>query len=76
MELEVQRRLLAHPDLRFSSLVIRRTPNGVCLEGVLEVDDESSDVRELVRRVAGVDQVMNHLVVRKCTSQAESTTLS
>ena len=36
LEHAVQRHLLSHPELRFSTLVIRRIPNGVCLEGVLE----------------------------------------
>jgi hypothetical protein len=59
----VQRHLLSHPDLRFSSLVIRRIPNGVCLEGVLEQGD--LDVSNLARNVAGVDEVLNHLVICK-----------
>jgi hypothetical protein len=64
LEKAVQRRLLAHPDLRFSSLVIRRIPKGVCLEGVLE-NDADLDVCHLARSVAGVDEVLNHLVVRR-----------
>jgi len=64
LEQAVQRRLLAHPELRFSSLVIRRIPNGVCLEGVLENDAEL-DVSSLARSVAGVQEVLNHLVVRR-----------
>ena len=69
IEQEVQRRLLAEPELRFSSLVIRRTPNGVCLEGVLEAEDDTPDVCALVRKVAGVDEVLNHLVVRRAVVQ-------
>jgi hypothetical protein len=64
LEQAVQRRLLAHPDLRFSSLVIRRIPNGVCLEGVLE-NQANLDVSSLARSVAGVEEVLNHLVVRR-----------
>ncbi|MEX0703655.1 MAG: BON domain-containing protein [Planctomycetales bacterium] len=62
LEHAVRRELLSQPGLRFSSLVVRRLPNGVCLEGVLEAEDDSPDIRSLVRRVAGVDQVLNHLV--------------
>lgn len=64
LEQAVQRHLLSHPELRFSSLVIRRIPNGVCLEGVLETS-ANLDVCNLARSVAGVNQVLNHLVVRQ-----------
>jgi osmotically-inducible protein OsmY len=64
LETAVRRRLLSQPNLRFSSLVIRRIPKGVCLEGVLE-SDADLDVCNLVRTVAGVDEVLNHLVVRR-----------
>lgn len=63
VEHEVQRQLLSQPALRFSSLVVRRIDNGVCLQGVLEVDDESPDVCTIAQRVAGVQQVLNRLVV-------------
>ena len=67
IEEEVQRELLGQAGLRFSSLVVRRVPGGVCLEGVLEADDgdaASSNVCGLARRVAGVQDVLNHLVMR------------
>jgi hypothetical protein len=64
LEKAVHRRLRAQPGLRFASLVIRRIPNGVCLEGVLE-SDADQDVCNLARSVAGVDEVLNHLVVRQ-----------
>ncbi len=63
LEQAVQRHLLSHPELRFSTLVIRRIPNGVCLEGVLE-HSSNLDVCGLARSVAGVNEVLNHLVVR------------
>jgi hypothetical protein len=64
LERAVQRHLLAHPKLRFSTLVIRRIPNGVCLQGVLE-DSVDLDICSLARSVAGVNEVLNHLVVRQ-----------
>jgi hypothetical protein len=64
LEQAVHRRLRSHPGLQFASLVIRRIPNGVCLEGVLETDADQ-DVCHLARSVAGVDEVLNHLVVRQ-----------
>lgn len=73
VEEEVRRELMGQSDLRFSSLVVRRIPGGVCLEGVLEVDESEQsavgtpDVDNLARRVAGVEAVLNHLVVQRCT---------
>jgi osmotically-inducible protein OsmY len=64
LEHAVQRQLLAHPGLRFATLVIRRIPNGVCLEGVLE-DGGNLDICGLARNVSGVNEVLNHLVVRQ-----------
>lgn len=64
IEQSVRRQLLAHPEFRFSSLVIRRIEDGVCLEGVVETDDDCADVCRLARSVAGVNSVLNHLVVR------------
>jgi hypothetical protein len=63
LEQAVHRRLRSQPGLHIASLVIRRIPNGVCLEGVLE-SDADHDVCNLVRSVAGVDAVLNHLVIR------------
>lgn len=63
VEREVQRELMSHPGLHFSSLVVRRLDNGVCLQGVLEVEGDEPDVCSLAQRVAGVQQVLNHLVV-------------
>lgn len=64
MEQDVRRRLLSEPELCFSSLVIRRLRDGVCLEGVLESNPAGTDVSDIARTVAGVDRVVNCLVVR------------
>lgn len=63
VESEVRRMLTSQSDLHFSSLVVRRVHDGVCLEGVLETDDDAPDVNSLARRVAGVDHVINRLLV-------------
>lgn len=63
VETEVQRVLLGTPELEFTSLVVRRVHQGVCLEGVLHAPATSNDVADLVRTVAGVDVVINHLLV-------------
>jgi len=65
LEQDVRRSLLANPNVRISSLVVRRMPNGVCIEGVLETDDGPPDVCALVRRIPGITEVVNHLVVRR-----------
>lgn len=70
IEREVQRELLSQPHLRFSSLVVRRMENGVCLQGVLETDENAPDVVTIAQRVCGVDQVLNRLLVsEKCRAQ-------
>ena len=65
IEQEVQRKLLSDPGLNFSSLVVRRIPEGVCLEGVLETAENCSSVSQLIRSVQGVNRVLNHLVIRR-----------
>lgn len=64
LEQDVRNRLMAEPSLNFTSLVVRRVSDGLCLEGVLEADD-SDDVSTLVRRVCGATPVLNHLVVHR-----------
>ncbi len=66
IELQVQRALRSDPRLRFASLHVHRVDDGVCLEGVVEVDGPCPDFVELARRVEGVNRVLNHLVVRGC----------
>ena len=63
IEQEVQRELLSDPRLKFASLVIRRVDKGVCLQGVLEADENTPDVCTVAQRVAGVEHVLNHLVL-------------
>lgn len=64
LEHKIRRELLSRQDLQFSTLVVRRVPGGVCLEGVLEAAPDGPDVCRLVQAVCGVDQVLNHLVMR------------
>lgn len=64
LEAQVHRELLADTHLDFSSLVIRRIPNGVCLQGVVEIDQPEADVSSSAMRVRGVGSVQNRLVVR------------
>jgi len=64
LEQDVRRSLLANPNVRIASLVVRRIPKGVCIEGVLETEEAAPDVCAVVRRIPGVSKVVNHLVVR------------
>jgi osmotically-inducible protein OsmY len=63
MERAIQQRLLSSPDAEFTSLVVRRVPGGVCLQGVMEVRGDLPDVTRLAMEVAGVQRVINRLVV-------------
>lgn len=63
LEREVQRRLMDEPGLNFTSLVIRRLNDGVCIQGVLETDADSPDLCSLAKQVAGVDRVIDQVVV-------------
>ncbi len=69
MESGVRRQLMANPGLSVSSLVVRRIPNGVCLEGVVHVHDDQADVDSIARQVLGVKEVQNHLLV--CTGDGD-----
>jgi len=62
IECDVRRRLMTHPSLSFTSLVIRRIRDGVCLQGVLETPADPDEIRRLATQVDGVDRVLNRLV--------------
>lgn len=65
LEQDVRNRLMSDPNLNFTSLVVRRVGDGLCLEGVLETNGDPVDVARLVRRVCGVPKVLNHLVIHR-----------
>ena len=65
LEQDVRNRLMEEPDLHFTSLVVRRMQDGLCLEGVLETDDEVDEVAVLVRHLCGVSNVVNNLVIHR-----------
>jgi hypothetical protein len=70
IECEVQRRLLDEPGFRFSSLVIRRVNDGVCIQGVLETERDAPDLTRLARQVNGVKRVIDQVVVRHVASSS------
>ena len=63
VESGVRRELLSSPNFSVTSLVVRRIPNGVCLEGMVEVHGKEADIDATARRVHGVQEVQNHLLV-------------
>lgn len=69
VEREVQRVLTSQPGLTVSNLVVRRIRDGVCLTGVIESMADDTDVCGLVRRTAGVNEVINRLLVRSAAGE-------
>lgn len=62
VEREVHRRLSAHPGIRLQSLVVRKTPVGVCLEGRAEMLEPELDLNAMLTDIEGVGEVINHLM--------------
>lgn len=76
LEREVQKALLNLPHVHFSSLQVRRLPDGVCLTGVVRLDDGGqTELDRLTSQVAGVSRVLNHLVVQKATAGSPDDTV-
>ncbi|MBI1345856.1 hypothetical protein GC163_06160 [bacterium] len=69
LECEVHARLSQHPGLTVKSLVVRRIPNGVCLEGRIETQDDAFDPARFVRQIPGLGEVVNHLVVNHISEE-------
>lgn len=65
LECTIQHALAIDSDVSLSSVVIHRTKNGVCLEGVLEFDDECPDICNRIKALTGVEEVINHLMMKK-----------
>ncbi len=66
VERAVLRELLSIPDVKFSSLEVHRTPNSICLSGVVRVTDCSkvSEIEKAASRAAGILNVVNCLMAR------------
>jgi hypothetical protein len=69
VESQVRSALMELKDVQFPSLVVRRTENGVCLQGVMQVADEVPDVAEVARKACGVSSVLNQLLVQTLDAQ-------
>ncbi len=68
VEGQIRSALLSLPDIHFASLVVRRTQDGVCLQGVMQVNETSPDVAEIVQQVAGIENVLNQLLIQTVES--------
>lgn len=68
VERDVRRALTSEPGLTFSSLVVHRVRDGVCLTGVIESMAEDTDVCGLARKAGGINEVINRLLVRSAAS--------
>ena len=68
LERDVRRALTSEPGLTFSSLVVHRVRDGVCLTGVIESMSEDTDVCSLARQAGGINEVINRLRVRSAAS--------
>lgn len=76
VETEVSLALRETMGIHVESLSIHQIEGGVCLHGVVEVDDLQLDVTDVVRRALGIDQVINRMIVRPCCSpRSECTSL-
>lgn len=56
--------LLAVGEVTFQELTVRRTPEGLCLQGVVECTEAEVDLCSVARRVSGIDSIANRLVMR------------
>lgn len=63
LECLIQRGLQAYPGLKFSRLTVHKCQHGVCLEGLLESNEDGLDLCDLVNEIAGVEAI-NHVVMR------------
>jgi hypothetical protein len=69
VEGQIRSALLARPDMHFTSLVVRRTCDGVCLQGIMQVTEEVPDIAAIVKRVSGVENVLNQLLIQTVDAQ-------
>lgn len=65
-ELEVRRTLLTQTNCHFHSLVVLRTRDGICLQGVVSGEpSDAAEICQIAARVSGVSEVINHLIIQR-----------
>ncbi len=57
LECRIQRALQSHPGLKFSRLIVHQCAQGICLEGVLDSNEQQIDLCALVNEIAGVNAI-------------------
>lgn len=62
LERRIQRVLQELPGITFDSLVIRRLPSGVCLQGYATIEDHNLDLGCVAREIVGVGEVLDRIV--------------
>ena len=77
IETAVRNKLTGQKAMRVLKLAVHRVPDGVCLEGVMEGDADCRDVSKMVREIAGVEKVINHLLIlpgshRDCDAEGDA----
>ena len=63
LECLIQRSLQMHDGLKFTRLTVHQCAEGVCLEGLLESNEQGIDLCDLVNEIAGVNAI-NRVVMR------------
>ena len=64
VEAEVLQTLRDAPGVHVESLTVHRIDDGVCLHGVVVVEDPSTDLEDIVHRALAIDHVINRMVVK------------
>lgn len=62
LERQIQRVLQDLPGVTFESLLIRRVPSGVCLQGYATFEDGDLDVGRIARGIDGVGNIVDRIV--------------
>lgn len=63
LECRIQRHLQTRSGLKFARLTVHQCAQGVCLEGLLENNEEGIDLCDLVKEITDVTTI-NHVVMR------------
>lgn len=63
--------LAEHPAVNVRALVVHRCPQGLLLEGTVELDDTALDILQLLKTVASDVPVVNRLQVTNVASAVD-----
>ncbi|MBS0206565.1 MAG: hypothetical protein JSS49_27055 [Planctomycetes bacterium] len=63
VERAVMQRLQSHPTLHFSRLSVHQcSRDSVCIEGILDSNEQDIDLSDVVRGIHGINVVVNHVL--------------